>query len=122
VRKLLVEELVEVGGKQTESADVGCDMPSYAVRYDSTKEKLFSHLDIDHARQNPSYVNVPENKSIIKKRASSSNRRHTVAKLINDNEGVLGSRLNSKRQSNSGKIYINAHLLGEPMQSRASWP
>jgi hypothetical protein len=45
-------------------------MPSYAVRYDSRNEKLFSYLDIDHARQNSSYVDVPENKSIIKKRAS----------------------------------------------------
>lgn len=69
VRKLLVEgsQLVKVSSKQAESADVGRNMPSGAIRYDSSKENLISYSDIDHARPNPSYVDVPEEESDIDK-------------------------------------------------------
>jgi hypothetical protein len=69
VRKLLVEgsQLVKVSSKQAESADVGRNMPSGAIRYNTSKENLISYSDIDHARPNPSYVDVPEEKSNLDK-------------------------------------------------------
>jgi hypothetical protein len=48
VRKFLVQgsQLVKMGSKQAESADVGRNMPSGDVRYDSRKEKSRSHTQI----------------------------------------------------------------------------